>query len=211
MTLEFGDLRIETRLVALDENSMTVEIANGNQENIDETTEILNEFIPLLIGAASLGLSAYDAYNAYKDFKAGNITQGDLAKQVGTSAALSLVGGGAAKLIGKGAQLATRGVKSAASAIGRKLVPAARPIDNVLAKQAAKKSDDVPARKSKRRPDAGYASADSSPYTGDLAGAVSRASMFNSVEYRLPMIEGALLVKEDKSQATSRYWNYKVW
>lgn len=207
--LEFDDISIQARLIALDENTLTVEVVNTDQENIAEATEILNEFIPLLIGAASLGMSAYDAYNAYKDYKAGKITSGDLAKQVGTDAALNIVGGGIAKGVAKGAQLAGRGIKSAVSAIGRKLAPAVTPaaaqVDNMIAKQVAKKADDIPTKSTKRRSDFDY--------DGNTAGAASNDDLQQAVKhiarfentYIIPRTSDSQLVKE------SHGWNYKGW
>lgn len=236
IVLEFGDISVEAQLVKLDENSLTVEVVNEDQENIEETTQILNEFIPLLIGAASLGMSAYDAYKAYKDYKAGNISGKELAAQVGTNAALGLIGGGAAKLAARGARAVGGAVaRGARNLVGRGGATAAKSADDAVAAAsrqatksaddaaaaAARKADDVtpPARQPSRMDRArrkldnfSYNSNSSNGFGGGMQAAVSRSAMFNSKQYRVAMLPESNLEKTSFDKASNtRYWNYKVW
>ena len=82
---------------------MVVETEDGLEIQLDEQgEEYLTELLPLAIGAAGAAWTAYDAYKAAQQLQRGEITQADLAKQIGTDAALTLAGGGVAKLAGKG-------------------------------------------------------------------------------------------------------------
>ena len=218
VVLEFGDITLSTRLVSLNEDSMTVEIVDTDQQHIQEASEIINEFIPLAIGAVSLGLSAYDAYRAYKDYKAGNITGADLAKQVGTDAALNLIGGG----IAKGAQLAGRGIRAGFNALRRGGQTATRAADTTadVAAAARRQAQPQPARaaardveppknttnttrRTRRRGSFDYDSPSNFGST-DLRGAVARAATFDSV-YTLP-VNSAFTLNESDS-----VWTYKAW
>ena len=74
------------------------------QEIIDEA-EQLNEFLPLIplaIWAGGAAWTAYDVYRTAKQYKAGEITKGEVAKRVGTDVALSIAGGAIAKGLIKG-------------------------------------------------------------------------------------------------------------
>jgi len=95
ISFEFGDkLAVE---------GLVVETEDGLAVQLDEQGEqYLTELIPLAIAAGGLAWSAYDAYNAYQQLQRGEITQNDLAAQVGTDLALSVAGGAAAKAAGKG-------------------------------------------------------------------------------------------------------------
>lgn len=82
---------------------LVVETEQGLEIQLDEEgEEYLTELLPLAIGAAGAAWTAYDAYKAAQQLQRGEITQADLAKQVGTDAALTLAGGGVAKLANKG-------------------------------------------------------------------------------------------------------------
>ena len=95
VSFEFGDkLAVE---------GLVVETEDGLEIQLDEQgEEYITELLPLAIMGAGLAWSAYDAYQAAKAVKAGEMTKGDLAKQVGTDLALSVAGGGVAKAAGKG-------------------------------------------------------------------------------------------------------------
>ena len=95
VSFEFGDkLAVE---------GMVIETEEGLEIQLDEQgEEYITELLPLAIAAGGLAWSAYDAYQAAKAVKAGEMTKGDLAKQVGTDIALSVAGGGIAKAAGKG-------------------------------------------------------------------------------------------------------------
>ena len=214
VVLEFGNITLTTRLVSLNEDSMTVEIVDTDQQHIQEASEIINEFIPLAIGAVSLGLSAYDAYRAYKDYKAGNITGADLAKQVGADAAMNLIGGGAAKLAARGARAAGGAIaRGARNLLGRGSTTAASAADTSadVAAAARRRLPDRPAQTTTRRtPDRrrtrGGFDYDSPSNVGstDLRGAVARAATFDSV-YTLPVNSAFTLNESDTG------WIYKGW
>ena len=77
------------------------------QEIIDEA-EQLNEFLPLIplaIWAGGAAWTAYDVYRTAKQYKAGEITKGEVAKRVGTDVALSIAGGAIAKGLIKGGKV----------------------------------------------------------------------------------------------------------
>lgn len=98
VSFEFGDkLAIE---------GLVVESENGLEIQLDEKgEEYITELLPLAIAAGGLAWSAYDAYQAAKAYRAGEIDKNDLIASVGTDVALSITGG----LLAKGA---TKGYKS---------------------------------------------------------------------------------------------------
>ena len=107
------DFAVEGRIVEFnDDGSVTIELDEQAQELVDLDEEQLNEFIPLAIGAAALGMTAYDAYKNYRQYKAGEISKNDLAKRVGTDAAIGLVTGGIGKLATKAYKAGRAGVKA---------------------------------------------------------------------------------------------------
>jgi hypothetical protein len=117
VVFEVGNIAIEARLLGVDaDGSLLVEFDEQGRQHFTEATEMLNEFLPLLIGAAGLGMSAYDAYRNYQDYRSGRITGQQLAARVGADAALNMIGGG----IAKGAQLAVRGAKRAFQSAARR-------------------------------------------------------------------------------------------
>ena len=95
VSFEFGDKLAVEGLVVETEDGLAVELDEQGEQ-------YLTELIPLAIAAGGLAWSAYDAYNAYQQLQRGEITQSDLAAQVGTDIALSVAGGGIAKAAGKG-------------------------------------------------------------------------------------------------------------
>ena len=118
------DFAIEGRILEFTEDGgAIIELDDQAQELVDLDEKTLNEFIPLAIGAAAAGVTAYDAYKNYKQYKAGKITKGEFAKRVGTDAAIGLATGGAAKLIGKGASA----VKNAFKSNKQATVPTSKP------------------------------------------------------------------------------------
>ena len=118
------DFAIEGRILEFTEDGgAIIELDDQAQELVDLDEETLNEFIPLAIGAAAAGVTAYDAYKNYKQYKAGKITKGEFAKRVGVDAAIGLGTGGAAKLIGKGA----KAVKNAFKSNKQATVPTGKP------------------------------------------------------------------------------------
>jgi len=139
------DFAIEGRILEFTEDGgAIIELDEHAQELVDLDEETLNEVIPLIIGGAALGVSAYDAYKSYKLYKAGKITKGDLAKRVGTDAAIGLATGGAAKLIGKGASAVKNAFKSRKQAQAPKTVPDSTPATaQAPAVAVAKQADDV--------------------------------------------------------------------
>ena len=103
------DFAIETRILEFTpEGDAIVEIDDQALELMNLDEEQLNEFIPLIIGGAALGLTAYDAYKNYKAYKNGDITGKQLAQKVGTDAAIGLATGGVVKIAGK----AYKGIKN---------------------------------------------------------------------------------------------------
>ena len=107
------DFAIESRVLEFTEDGgAIIELDEQAQELVDLDEETLNEFIPLAIGAAALGMTAYDAYRSYKQYKAGEITKGDLAKRVGMDAAIGITTGGIGKLASKAYKGAKAGIKS---------------------------------------------------------------------------------------------------
>jgi len=118
------DFAIEGRILEFTEDGgAIIELDDQAQELVDLDEETLNEFIPLAIGAAAAGVTAYDAYKNYKQYKAGKITKGEFVKRVGVDAAIGLATGGAAKLIGKGASA----VKNAFKSNKQATVPTSKP------------------------------------------------------------------------------------
>ena len=142
------DFAIEGRILQFTEDGgAIIELDNQAAELVDLDEKTLNEFIPLAIGAAAAGVTAYDDYKNYKQYKTGKITKGEFAKRVGVDAAIGLATGGAAKLIGKGA----KAVKNAFKSNKQATVPTDKPIsvqpgavDDVV---PPKKNDVVPPKK----------------------------------------------------------------
>ena len=139
------DFAIEGRILEFTEDGgAIIELDDQAQELVDLDEKTLNEFIPLAIGAAAAGVTAYDAYKNYKQYKAGKITKGEFAKRVGTDAAIGLATGGAAKLIGKGASAVKNAFKSRKQAPAPKIVPDSTPATaQAPAVAVAKQADDV--------------------------------------------------------------------
>ena len=100
--LEFGDVMIEGKFVEYLDDGIVLEMNNKGER-------LLKEFLPLIpaaVWAGGAAWSAYDAFQAKKAYDRGEITKGDLAKRIGTDAALTIIGGGLAK----GAVKATKAV-----------------------------------------------------------------------------------------------------
>ena len=105
--VEFGDFVVEGLFQDIDENGeMTVWF---DEQGNDYITELV-PLIPAAIAAGGAAWSAYDAYQAKKAYDRGEISKSQLAKQIGTDAALTAVGGGAAKLAAKGFKAAKAGI-----------------------------------------------------------------------------------------------------
>ena len=103
--LEFGDVMIEGKFVEYLDDGIVLEMNNKGER-------LLKEFLPLIpaaVWAGGAAWSAYDAWQAKKAYDRGEITKGDLAKKIGTDAALTIIGGGLAK----GAVKATKAVAKA--------------------------------------------------------------------------------------------------
>lgn len=205
---EVGDIAIEARLLGVDaDGGLLVEFDEQGQHHFTEATEMLNEVLPLIIGAAGLGMSAYDAYKNYQAYKSGEIDGKQLAARVGTDAALNIIGGG----IAKGASAAYRGAKNAfqgaarratgtvggqatsqaaqaASIDGAQLATqrAARQADVPTARAAASQADDVAASRASKRARRGAIGgggfgSNAGAYNNPLQRAVSG---FNEAEYQ---------------------------
>lgn len=76
------------------------------------TEEELLEFIPLAIAGLGAAWTAYDAWQMKKAYDRGEISKADMAKQIGTDAAISLAGGALGKV-------ASKGYKALKSAFGK--------------------------------------------------------------------------------------------
>jgi hypothetical protein len=182
-------------VISISENSATLAVDESQQQNLEEAREIVNELLPLAIGAVGAGLSAVDAYRAYKDYKAGKIDKTDLAKQVGSNVALGLVGGGAAKI----GQAVARGAKAGVQAIKKRVAPAKA--DAPTKKKSTKKS--------RRDRDFDYNTPQNVPDT-DLTGTIRRIAQFENTDYvvTFPLTE---TVNLDLTESRSRIWTLKVW
>ena len=140
------DFAIEGRILEFTEDGgAIIELDDQAQELVDLDEETLNEFIPLAIGAAALGMTAYDAYKNYKQYKAGEITRGELAKRVGIDAAIGITTGGIGKLASKAYKAGKAGVKSLKTPKAPEVdpqvkatVPVAKAADEVPVKAKAK-------------------------------------------------------------------------
>ena len=107
------DFAIEGKILEFTEDGgIIIELDDQAAELVDLDEEVLNEFIPLALAAAGLGMTAYDAYRNYRAYKRGDISKADLAKRVGTDAAIGLVSGGVGKLATKAFQGAKAGVSA---------------------------------------------------------------------------------------------------
>ena len=103
--LEFGDVMFETKFVEYLDDGIVLEMNNKGER-------LLKEFLPLIpaaVWAGGAAWSAYDAFQAKKAYDRGEITKADLAKRIGTDAALTIIGGGLAK----GAVKATKAISKA--------------------------------------------------------------------------------------------------
>jgi len=69
---------------------------------ITESKQQLDEFIPLAIMGAGAALTAYDAWQMKQAYDRGEISGTDVAKTAGTDAAVTIIGGPVAKVVGKG-------------------------------------------------------------------------------------------------------------
>lgn len=234
IVFEFGDVQLRAELISMNENSITVAIVDQHQEHLAESREIVNEILPLAIGAVGLGLSAYDTYRNYRQYQRGEITGQQLAARVGTDAALQLTGGALAK----GAARAWRGAKRAFQGTANQAVGTAggqavsqtaqaAGIDGaqVAARnRAARAASDTPpaARPTNtasqraggrmRRGAIGGAggSGSMSAYNNPLQRALGRVSSFENVEVlTVPVIAGVNLDRIIESD--QKFWIYKVW
>lgn len=191
------DFAIEGRILEFTEDGgAIIELDEQALEMIELDEEQLNEFIPLIIGGAALGLSAYDAYKNYKQYKAGEITKAELAKRVGTDAAIGLATGGAAKLIGKGASAVKKAFKNRKGASNPTPAPTAAATDTVatpVGTAAARQADDVADVKKAKKKDArkkaagrvsraGMYTGGSGGYDDPLQRAIGRLAAFESLE-----------------------------
>ncbi len=148
------DFAIEGKLLEFTEDGgAIIELDDQAQELVNLDEEQLNEFIPLVIGAAALGLTAYDAYKNYKQYKSGQITKGELAKRVGIDAAIGITTGGIGKLAAKAYKAGKAGVKSLrttkAPAVNPQVkatIPVAKVADEVPVKAKVKGKDNPNAK-----------------------------------------------------------------
>ena len=95
----------ETKFVEYLDDGIVLEMNNKGER-------LLKEFLPLIpaaVWAGGAAWSAYDAFQAKKAYDRGEITKADLAKRIGTDAALTIIGGGLAK----GAVKATKAISKA--------------------------------------------------------------------------------------------------
>jgi hypothetical protein len=69
---------------------------------ITESKQQLDEFIPLAIMGAGAAWTAYDAWQMKRAYDRGEISGADVAKAVGTDIATTIIGGAVAKVVGKG-------------------------------------------------------------------------------------------------------------
>ena len=100
--------------------------------NKDERQVIL-EFLPLIpvaLWAGGAAWTAYDTYQAKKQYERGEITKAELATRVGTDVAITIAGGVLGKVIGKGYK------------VGKKIYKSKK-----AAKIAQKKTADIPTPK----------------------------------------------------------------
>ena len=105
--LEFGDVMIEGKFVEYLDDGIVLEMNNKGER-------LLKEFLPLIpaaVWAGGAAWSAYDAFQAKKAYDRGEITKADLAKRIGTDAALTIIGGGLAKGAVKATKAITKAVK----------------------------------------------------------------------------------------------------
>ena len=147
------------------------------EEQDFELSEVLNEeelleFLPLAIAGLGAAWTAYDAWQLKKAYDRGEISKADMAKQIGTDAAISLAGGALGKVASKGYKALKKAFGKAQGAADKaqdvKQVaptqPAPKPQTTptpatTVAKQAdeiptstvAKKADDVDAPKKKQK------------------------------------------------------------
>ena len=163
--IELGeDFAIEGKILEFaDDGSVVVELDDQAAELVNLDEEVLKEFIPLAIAAAGLGMTAYDAYRNYRAYKKGEISRNDLAKRIGTDAAIGLISGGVGKLASKAYKGAKAGVKalrgkSTPTPKATTATPAAATATATTAKQAddvaattAKKADDAPTTRTRNR------------------------------------------------------------
>ena len=105
--IELGDMVVEGIFQDIDEDGeMTVWFDDQGNDYITELVPL----IPAAIAAGGAAWSAYDAYQAKKAYDRGDISKAQLAKQIGTDAAITAVGGGASKLAAKGFKAAKAGI-----------------------------------------------------------------------------------------------------
>lgn len=208
LVLEFGNSQLNTTVVSLNENLVTLAVDESQQQNLEEAREIINELLPLAIGAIGAGISAYDAYQSYKDYKAGNISQADLARRVGSNVALNLIGGGAAKI----GQALARGARAGVQAVKRRISPTARPNTPDSRQPSTVQPNTAQANRNsrrRRRPDLDVGVPQASPDT-DLTGTIRRIAKFENIDYivTFPLTESVNL---DLTESRSRTWTLKVW
>lgn len=140
VTFEFGeDVAVEGMLV-LEDNELVVQLDETGQ---DYLTELL-PLIPLAITGAGAAWTAYDAYQAKKAYDRGDISKADLVKQIGTDAALTVLGGGIAK--------AASTVGKAAIGGARKLTGRSKAVDNVTTTPTKSAPSNTPTAAKRRRP-----------------------------------------------------------
>ena len=178
------DFAVEGKIVEFAEDgSVVVELDDQAQELVDLDEETLNEFIPLAIGAAALGMTAYDAYKNYKAYKAGDITKNQLAKRVGVDAAIGITTGGIGKLASKAYKAGKAGVQAYKANKAAKITP------NPVAKV------DIAPPKPSATPATGAATGKATTKAGTKTGLrkslkrLARSGMggFNKVDYDNPL------------------------
>ena len=223
IVFEFGDTRLTAQLVSLDENSLTIAITDQDDQSLAESKELVNEVIPLAVAAVGAGISAYDAYRAYQDYRSGEIDQSQLAQRVGTNIATGLIGGG----IGKIAQAGARGARAAISGLRNRLrrptspeTPAPTPAPTPAARPAQPRTQQ-PTRTSRpnrtsrigramRRGLGGGLGGGAGDYSNPLQRAVGTAASFESAEtFKVPVIPGVQL--DRITESGEKFWIYKVW
>jgi hypothetical protein len=113
----------------------------------------LNEWIPLAIMAAGAAWTAYDTWKMKKAYDRGEISAGDMAKAIGTDAALTLAGGAAGKLAGKGWKAWKRYWDAKKSVgVAKPLTKAELKKDKILKKAEAKVGKDIRIQNKKNTP-----------------------------------------------------------
>ena len=167
--IEMGDVMVEGIFVEQDDDGISLQLDEKGQ---DYLTELL-PLIPLAVGAAGGAWSAYDAYKAKKAYDRGEITGAELAKQIGTDAALTVAGGGVAKAAVKGGKAAVAGIKKAFNKTPNVDIPDAPKTTDAPVNLKRKKKSDKP----------GVGSVDTGGSSDLLQRTVKQVSQFESEEF----------------------------